>query len=187
MPEQLSFFGGGQLRRLFFAIQPDGPASSRVAELTEQLRARGALSGKPVEPERLHVSLHHVGDFMDQMPRRLVADVSGAARTIAMEPFEVAFDRAGGTKGPFILRASDDVPVLQSFRKSLNTALARAGFKRTLRARFTPHVTLSYSVNTAAERRIAPVSWTVRDFVLIESLYGKHQYVLRGRWPFQQR
>ena len=188
MPEQLSLFGPGQLRRLFFAIQPDGAASLRVAELIEQLRARGAMSGRPVEPERLHVSLHHLGDFNDQMPPSVLSTaVAAAAEAVATDPFEIAFDRAGGTKGPFLLRASDGAPVLQAFQKSLNVALARTGFRRTSRARFTPHMTLSYSVNNAKERRIEPVSWPVRDLVLIESLYGKHRYILRGHWPLYRR
>ncbi len=32
------------------------------------------------------------------------------------------------------------------------------------------------------ERSIDPVSWTVRDFVLIHSLIGKSVYKERGRW-----
>lgn len=159
---------------------PRGPPAR--ADLIEQLRARGALSGKPVEPDRLHVSLQHLGDFIDQLPKHLVCAAETAAAVVAMEPFRVAFDRAGGTRGPFLLRASDNATALQSFRKGLGDALIKAGIRRPMRALFTPHMTLSYGVNDAVERRVEPVSWTVRDFVLIESLYGKHQYILRGRW-----
>ncbi|MHB1206292.1 MAG: 2'-5' RNA ligase family protein [Rhodospirillaceae bacterium] len=116
--QQLSFFSGGEtLRRLFFAVLPDAAAAACTADIMEQLRARGALSGRPVEPDRLHVSLQHLGDFIDQLPKHLVTTAETAAAAVVMEPFEVAFDRAGGTRGPFILRASDNAAALQSFRR----------------------------------------------------------------------
>ena len=182
--QQLRLFGGNdQLRCLFFAVLPDSAAAARATNLSAQLRERGALSGRAVEPDRLHVSLHHLGDFYDQVPPYVTSTAATAAAGVTMEPFNIAFDRAGGTKGPFLLRTSDGAPVLQSFHRNLSAALARAGFRRRMRTGFMPHLTLSYSPHTAAERGVEPVSWTVRDFVLIESLHGKHQYILRGRWP----
>ena len=49
---------------------------------------------------------------------------------------------------------------------------------------FTPHITLSYDKHEVEEEAlIAPIKWTVREFVLIKSFIGKGRYEVLGRWP----
>ena len=50
---------------------------------------------------------------------------------------------------------------------------------------FTPHLTLGYDEKIIPEHPIQPVSWTVRDFVLIQSSVGRSHYTTIGRWIFR--
>ena len=50
--------------RLFLAIKPDAETAGRIARLIEQLRPVVGFKGKALRTERLHVTLHHLGDFV---------------------------------------------------------------------------------------------------------------------------
>jgi 2'-5' RNA ligase len=50
---------------------------------------------------------------------------------------------------------------------------------------FNPHITLSYDDSDVPEQKIEPISWTVSQFTLTESLLGKHKHIERGRWQIQ--
>jgi 2'-5' RNA ligase len=153
----------------------------------EWLRHEEIMRGRAVEAHRLHITLHHLGDFVDQIPSSLLPAARAAAATVKMPPFEVVFDRVGGTRGQFLLRASDGSMALRHFRQTLSTALIKAGLRRHIDAAFTPHVTLSYDISDAPELPIEPISWTVRQFHLIESRLGKHQHIEHDSWPIQAK
>ena len=118
------------------------------------------------------------GKVMDSLP----ADVLNPC---GRWPFTVTFDLLHSTTGHILLRASDGAPALHAFHEKLTKALVRAGMRRWLAWNFNPHVTLSYGACAVHERAIEPVSWTVRDFGLIESLYGPHRHIERGRWMLE--
>jgi 2'-5' RNA ligase len=186
--EQLSFgqeFDIKPRHRLFFGIWPDVGAIDRLIPLMARLRDDKIMPGKPVDADRLHVTLHHLGDFSDQMPPSLVPSASMAAATVRMQPFNVTFDRVGGTRGQFLLRASDGSAALMEFRQTLSAALIKAGLRGRVGTAFNPHMTLSYDFSDIPEQSVDPISWTVSQFVLIESLLGKHQHIGRGSWPIR--
>jgi len=186
--EQLSFareFDIQPTHRLFFGIWPDDGAIGRLTRLMAQLRNDKIMPGRPVDADRLHVTLHHLGDFGDQVPPSLVPNASMAAATVKMQPFNVTFDRAGGTRGQFLLRASNEPAALMEFRKILSAALIKAGLRDRVKTAFNPHVTLSYDFSDVPQWQIEPITWTVSQFFLIESLLGKHQHVIRGSWQIQ--
>lgn len=183
---QLTFgeaFDDHPRHRLFFGLWPDARAAESLTRLMTQLRRDGIMPGKPVDPDRLHLTLHHLGDFIDQIPPSLLPAAQAAAATVRMRPFAVVFDRIGGTKGQFLLRSSDESTELRQFRKSLGDALIEAGLRRCVEPAFTPHVTLSYDFSDAPEMTIEPIGWTVREFILVESLLGKHRHLRQGHWP----
>lgn len=171
--------------RLFFGIWPGARVAESVTRLMARLGDDGIMSGRPVETHRLHATLHHLGDFVDQIPPSLMLAAGEAAATIKWPPFEVAFDRIGGTRGPFLLRASDGAVALRHFRQALNTTLIKAGLRRYIDPAFAPHITLSYDFSEAPEMSIEPIRWTVNEFVLIESLLGQHRHIERGRWSIR--
>ncbi|QJP13425.1 hypothetical protein G3545_07005 [Starkeya sp. ORNL1] len=51
--------------RLFFAVLPDSATACQMKEFGEHFANDNRLSGTPLTSERLHVSLHHVGDPAD--------------------------------------------------------------------------------------------------------------------------
>jgi 2'-5' RNA ligase len=108
-------------------------------------------------------------------------------------PFEVTFDRVLSFKGrpghrPLVLTGETGLNPLIDFQQALGEALGKALGKaglRLSRARFTPHLTLLYDEGKFDPRPIEPITWTVRDFVLIHSWLGKTLYVEKGRWPLK--
>jgi 2'-5' RNA ligase len=58
--------------------------------------------------------------------------------------------------------------------------MLRSGLRRVANSNFTPHVTLLYDARGVEEYPIAPLAWTVTEFVLIRSL-GGHECL--ARWP----
>jgi 2'-5' RNA ligase len=184
--QQLSFgelFDAPPSRRLFFGIWPDERTAESLRRLMARLRRDGVMSGRPVDTDRLHLTLHHLGDFADQIPQSLLPAAQEAAATVRSEPFDVVFDHIGGTRDQFLLQASDKLAALRDFRQALTNALVKAGLRRHIAMTFHPHVTLSYDFSNVPEMPIQPISWRVRDFVLIESLLGQHKHIRRGVWP----
>ena len=195
MPEQSSLPGFGAVPqqptdRLFFAIFPDANASARIAQLAQQLRGEHELHGRPLAPERFHVTLHHLGDYAG-VPRDVVAMADKAATAVTtMAPFEVAFDRVASFSSaprnrPFVLRGGDGVAALMEFQQALGMAMKKAGLGRWAKPGYTPHVTLLYDDRSVAEQAVETISWTAREFVLVHSLLGQTRHVALARWPLR--
>ena len=50
---------------------------------------------------------------------------------------------------------------------------------------FVPHLSLIWSPDFLAERIVHPFDWTVREFVLVHSVYGQGHHEVLGRWPLR--
>ena len=175
--------------RLFLALLPDAPARERIAAAIEELRVAHGLTAKAVQPDKLHVTLFHVGDFPGIPPGLLDRVHTAAAQAARVVPFPVTFDRAASFSGrpgnrPFVLRGGDALAPLMAFQTGLCDALARAAIVRKDRA-YTPHVTLLYDDPLVSEQAVPPVSWTVSEFVLIDSRMNQpvKRYDVLARWP----
>ncbi|HEY1391872.1 MAG TPA: 2'-5' RNA ligase family protein [Methylibium sp.] len=174
--------------RLFFALYPDASAAARIAQLAQRLRGELRLRGRPLQTERFHVTLHHLGDYAG-LPADVLRCAKQAAAAIAVPPFEIAFDRAMSfdrkpSNRPFVLQGSGEgLAGVLAFQQALGEALKNAGLGRWVAPRFTPHVTLLYDDRRVDEEAIEPIRWTVREFVLVDSLLGRTQHVPLERWP----
>ncbi len=187
--DQLSLFAAPPVTdRLFFAIFPDPAAAAGIARHADQLRAAHALGGRPLAPERFHVTLHHLGDHAG-VRRDIVAMASEAAETVATPPFDVTFDRAAsfhnGGNNPFVLQGGEGLEALKTLQLDLGLAMARAGLGRFVGKSFTPHVTMLYDQRLVAEERVAPVTWRVDGFTLVHSLLGRTEHVPLQRWALR--
>jgi 2'-5' RNA ligase len=169
--------------RLFFAVFPDTGAAEAIDRLAYNLREEHRLKGRPHAIGRYHVTLHHLGDFVG-LPQDIVTQALEAAATVAMPPFEVAFDRAASfakpRNQPYVLRGSDRLAGLVSLQQRLGDALARAGLNAD--RKFTPHVTLMYDDSRVAEQLVEPIGWTVNEFVLVRSLLRQTRHERLGHW-----
>jgi RNA 2',3'-cyclic 3'-phosphodiesterase len=187
MPEQLSLPGlaAPPTDRLFFALLPEAPAAAQASELTEALRGPCRLTARPLPPKRLHVTLHHVGDFAG-LPEGVVARAREAGEGLKQSGFAIRLDRAGSFLRrqrtlPLVLRGGSGVIPLIAFQNALGEAMARCGFRHV--PTYTPHMTLLYDASYVETRDVTPVEWTARDFVLIRSFIGRSRYEMLGRWP----
>ena len=68
-------------------------------------------------------------------------------------------------------------------RRAIATAMVGAGLRANPSIGLTPHVTLAYKGLPISEMLLdEPVRWTVREFVLVRSLYGRGRHDHLGRW-----
>jgi len=171
---------------LFFAVMPDPDTAARIAETGGWLRSEMRIKTRLLRTERLHITLHSLGNFV-RVPEVIVARACAAAATIDVPPLGVTFDRISSFNGqsghwPLVLTGSAGLDALVDFRQKLGDAIRATGL-RVSRARFTPHLTLLYDEGKFNSREIEPITWTVRELVLIDSWLGKTRYDIKGRWP----
>jgi 2'-5' RNA ligase len=170
--------------RLFLAAVPDAATAADIHRRAGILKRAHQFSGSLIKPERLHISLF----FLGGLPEDVVRMACEAAEGVRVPPFEVSFDRTVSFRGnpagrPFVLTGEDGLIRLKSFRRSLGAAISRCSLRRVAKTNFTPHVTLLYDSREVAEHPIAPISWTVSEFVLIHSMV---RYDRLARWPLRK-
>lgn len=173
--------------RLFFALYPDAQTAARVAALGTGLAARHGLRGRLHRPERLHVTLHMLGDFVG-LPAREHALALEAAAAVRFEPFEFAldrllsFDRRGGRNRPCVLGGGPGAEPVCAFRRALCAELQRVGLPLEARP-YRPHLTLCYADSLVPEQVLdAPVGWRVGEFRLMDSLLGRARHEMLARF-----
>ncbi len=182
-------FGASQKDRIFFACLPDVETAARIHGLAERIKHEHALEGTLILPDHLHVTLFHLGDW-HSLPEDIVRLAIAAAETVAADPFEVAFNRAGSFSNrtgiyPLVLTGFRTAARWQALHAALAAALKQAGLGAATQSEFKPHVTLLRDDTRLEPRAIEPISWTVRDFVLIHSLLGKTEHRHLGQWRLQ--
>lgn len=165
--------------RLFFAVRPDPETAAKIAERTMRWRVAHGLTGKPLKPEHLHVTLFHVGDDDASPLSELIDALAERAAGVTMPAFRVEFDRVMSfSGGAFVLGGDDRLIGLHVLQQRLSDALdASPGPAR----RFEPHVTLLRDSRRIAEQPVEPISWTAREIVLVHSLLGQtiHRDIVR--------
>lgn len=168
--------------RLFFALYPDAETAEKMRALAETLRAKYGMRGKAIPDDRLHITLHHLGDYCG-LPESLIATASAVAARISMPPFEVRLDctasfPGGAGKRPCVLRsgAADANRELYALQHGLGESMHAAGLGRQVERRFTPHATLLYDERGMLAEAVPPIVWTVRSFALVHSLLGRGEH-----------
>jgi len=178
--------------RLFFALLPDQRAIDHASAVARRLRDEHGVAARPIPADRLHVTLHHLGDYAG-LPARTVAQAGEVAAGLAQSSFDLAFDRIATFSGkpgrlPLVLRGAEGGPgvaAVVAFQSRLDQALIRAGLSKRSRAGYTPHLTLVYGDRRVEAPLADPVTWTVQAFVLVHSLIGQGRYTVIGQWPLQ--
>ena len=174
-----------QIDSLFFAILPESAAATQIELLAKRLRGEHGLKGRALERERFHITLHYLGGYAG-VPPNILAAATKAAASVSAAPFEIAFDRTlsfsrGSRSQPLVLSGAEGLAGLNAFQQSLGLAMRKTGLGRWVAPRYTPHLTLLYD-DRAVEQTVETISWTAREFVLINSLVGQHRHQILGRW-----
>ena len=178
--------GATAIHSLFFAVVPDPADASRLHAHARRVEAHLGLTGRALEAERLHVTLHLVGEEGDAPAQAEIARWCRAAASVRRAPFEVLFDRLssfGGDGHPLVFTSADDTALL-ALHQALGIALADTG-EPIRRRRVAPHMTLSYRGKRLAETPIEPVRWRANQLVLVDSHLGDHVHEVIGRWSLQ--
>jgi 2'-5' RNA ligase len=168
---------------------PNEKVAAEILRRTQVFRDRCRLSGRPLLPDRFHITLCDLGEY-PEVPDTLVAQVSRAATTINSPPVTVTFDRLLTFKRnagvqPLVLGGGDGLAELHRFRQRLALALIEIGLRKFAKPNFTPHMTLLYDPRTIKSREIDPVRWTMTEFVLVDSLRGQTKHVPLARWQLR--
>jgi 2'-5' RNA ligase len=178
-------FGPSQKHRIFLAALPDAQTAAHVHAVAEEMKTEHGFTANLILPEHLHVTLFHLGDWA-ALPDEIVTLASGAASQVSIPAFDVTFRRAESFRNstgvfPFVL--TGDKTQWIALHEALRAALTNAGLGGATRGDFAPHITLTYDKVRVKPHAIAPVTWLVRDFVLIHSELGKTTHNHLGRWP----
>ena len=157
--------------RLFIALWPDSAVRDDLAGWRDAWS--WPRSATPVRTERLHLTLHFIGEVERERVRELA------------DALHVAFDRFGLRLGSAVLWAHgvavlepDAVPAsLVQLRGALGTVLEQLALPVDARE-FRPHVTMARRAAGAVVPLQGPVvDWEIDRFVLMESTHDGYAVV----------
>jgi 2'-5' RNA ligase len=168
---------------LFFALTPPDAVRPAMERLGGTLQRAHRLRGRRITKDRLHNTLaavHDVGSLTENIER---AKRIGAR--IRYPSFPVRFEwtgsfKVGQARYPLVLRGEDGLKPLIAFQQEVCSQMSRAGFA--VARNYTPHVTLLWADRCVEEYPIAPIGWTVQDFILVLSLIGQSRHIRVARW-----
>ncbi|WP_170984339.1 2'-5' RNA ligase family protein [Rhodoligotrophos defluvii] len=187
------FYGNSSPRRerperLFFALLPDAGTAAQIKEFSERFFRDHRLWGSRIRQDRLHVSLHWMGDY-PRLRSKFVYAARQAARRISLSPFPLTFRLVKSFEGlptkrgrphrrPLVLLGEGE----NVFRlhEQLGAALRYSGLRAS--PHFVPHMTLLYGPQAVPLQSIGPIRFVVEEFTLIHSRVGLTQYHLLDRW-----
>jgi 2'-5' RNA ligase len=157
--------------RLFIALWPDDATRDAIAAF--QHSWDWPREASRTRPERLHVTLHFIGDVARERVPALAA-----ALQVRFEPFELDFTAARVWPGGIAALEPAVVPQpLADLHARLGDALRGVGLSPETRP-YRPHVTLARRARRAMGPQPDGIAWRVRvPHVLVQSLPGGHGYV----------
>lgn len=171
--------------RIFFALWPDDVTRDAIASFVKP-----CLAGHPAKKVPQH-NWHLTLAFLGNVPQQKYECALQQAALVQSESFVITLDMFGYWPRPRVVwLGCNEVPEpLQSLVTQLNTHLIPCDYKPEHRI-YAPHLTLLRKANQGIKQRdITPVSWCVKDFVLVESATtekGSVYQVVR-RWPLRIR
>lgn len=175
--------------RLFFALFPTPQTSIRLGRFTDRFLRENHLGDKRLRAERLHVSVHHVGDYRRLRGKHIYA-ATEAGNAISMRPFEVTCRFITGFKGapstggkarkrPLVLLGEGNE--LFELHRILGAAMEKNGLRAS--DHFLPHITLSYGWTQTPLQAIEPIRIRINDLTLVHSSLWLTHYDVVVRWP----
>ena len=184
-------------RRLFFALWPD--AGMREAMVQATRKAARASGGRPVPAENLHVTLAFLGSVAERRLPELGELARGEGES-AGPALELVFDHLEHWRPAQVLCAAAAEPptAVAALARKLQGLLIGRGFAPDLESswsvavdmtkQFRPHVTLARKVYRPPRvMEIDPVTWSLADFVLVDSktLPEGSVYTVLERFPLR--
>ena len=151
------------MSRFFFALWPD----DTIREAILNCRSSLALSGRMTDKANLHVTLV----FLGQLNVNQLQNIIKQAEQIVCPPFECCLTRTGYFKHS--KAAWLGMKLIPETLSDLHQQLLSAADNSHIPIKqqtYRPHVTLARKAAPISTQAIAPITWFVRDFVLLESI-----------------
>lgn len=165
----------------FFALRPSVEDARRIHAFAEKLLSFQGVSGKRIDPERLHITLELVGH---DVATALVDAACRAADTLSFPVIEARFDAAmtfSAPSGPLVLLGAEGLDEVRHLRTALGCALADHGFAPP--RVYEPHMTLCYDAkHRLAKTPIEPIGFQAWDFALVKSHIGFSRHEVLRTW-----
>jgi len=166
------------MRKVFFALWPDGDLRSQLAKLLEPIQ-----QGRKVPEESLHITLHFVGQVES------VDCLLEQAEQICFSPGSIKLEGYGVFKKARVLWAgpiqwSKEIVELSAACREAATVCGYTPHTE----RFRPHITLARKMAQLPELpAFKPVSWDFQTFSLVESNSTDHGVRYRVLQTFRHK
>ena len=163
--------------RLFLALWPSPSVRSQLLAWRDAWRWPSHAT--PVRPERLHMTLHFLGD----VPIARLPELGEGLR-VPFKPFELRFGMAKLWPHGIAVLEPDQAPArLLALHAALGGALQSLGLPPESRP-FRPHVTLARRGGRAEPPEGGPpIRWRIRSYALMHSALGpKGGYTMLRRY-----
>jgi RNA 2',3'-cyclic 3'-phosphodiesterase len=169
--------------RVFFALQPNAEAADRIERLAADLRRRHGLKGRPTPASRLHLSLNFVGSFRGPPTRAVMEKAASLADKVSEGAFVVTLNHAESWKSETLVLLGDEGVIgAERLHTAIHKALARGSMAPRREPPISPHVSLLRDKAEVPKTFVEPISWTAREFVLLDSVLGEGRHEILGRW-----
>jgi RNA 2',3'-cyclic 3'-phosphodiesterase len=174
---------------IYFALWPDPATRERIANVADAVQRTSGVRGNRTQPDRYHLTLNYLGEHPG-FPEQLVSAAYSAAEQIDVERFDIVLDRAGSFANheiPCWLGPSVPPVALQHLHDRLATSLFNAGIRVQRQRNLVPHVTILRQAKAELPKTpIAPIAWSVDEFVLIHNHLGvPRKYTVLRSWPLR--
>ena len=182
-------FGSSGRYNLFFALLPEPIVVSQVSDFGTRVCGAHRFRGKPIWPDRLHITLLSAMDVYCSLQENIDRAVQAGARVDAAA-FDVAFDitesfSVGRARHPFVLTCAKGIAAASWLRQLIIVAMIEEGFDVPISSGFTPHMTLMWADRWVEEYPTLPIEWTVREFALVLSHVGESRHEYLARWKLR--
>lgn len=173
---------------IFFALRPTIEVTSEALEIAQIYRTIHSLTGPSRPSAVLHVTLNGIGSF-HRLPDDIVFGAEQIAAAVRAQPFELVLDEVmsfkhAGQSQAFVICGRQENEALIDLCNQIQEGLYEAGLPYSSGSHLTPHMTLLYDRKTILPEKLdRPVRWTIQEFLLIHSIYGKSEHNVVGRWP----
>jgi len=155
---------GTRTRRLFIGLIPCAQVRARLAALQRQWF--WPPGSRPTRPERLHLTMHFLGDVdadREALLRAALADVD-------VEPLDLVLRTPECWSGGIAVVRPDADVALRALHARIAHAVAAGGLRPARERAWTPHVTLARDAHGAAPPEgPRPIRWRVPGFALVWS------------------